>query len=190
MRKIPTAFVRDFAGDPSRVLPEWHPDCLWVRDGEGVATRKLDGTCCLWMDGRLWKRREVPAQGQAPSGFILAETDRATGKDVGWVPVGEGPEDKWHRAALLVAPPMTELATYELVGPKVQGGVERDYERPTLVPHHRAEVFPDAPRDLDGLRAWLDGRDIEGLVWHHPDGRAAKLKLKDLGLRRGTPARG
>lgn len=40
------------------------------------------------------------------------------------------------------------------------------------------------PRDFDGLRAWLDGKDIEGIVFHHPDGRMAKIKLRDFGLRR------
>jgi hypothetical protein len=40
------------------------------------------------------------------------------------------------------------------------------------------------PRDFDGLRTWLAGKDIEGIVWHHPDGRMAKIKLRDFGLKR------
>jgi hypothetical protein len=35
------------------------------------------------------------------------------------------------------------------------------------------------------LREWLLDRDIEGLVFHHPDGRMAKIKLRDFGLKRG-----
>jgi hypothetical protein len=27
--------------------------------------------------------------------------------------------------------------------------------------------------------------DIEGLVFHHPDGRMAKIKLRDFGMKRG-----
>jgi len=34
------------------------------------------------------------------------------------------------------------------------------------------------------LKAWMTGRDVEGIVWHHPDGRMAKLKLRDFGIRR------
>jgi hypothetical protein len=26
--------------------------------------------------------------------------------------------------------------------------------------------------------------NIEGIVWHHPDGRMAKLKLRDFGVKR------
>jgi len=35
-----------------------------------------------------------------------------------------------------------------------------------------------------GFREWLKGRDIEGLVFHHPDGRMAKIKKRDFGLKR------
>ncbi|MFF0467058.1 hypothetical protein ACFYPX_06380 [Micromonospora zamorensis] len=38
-----------------------------------------------------------------------------------------------------------------------------------------------APLDHDGLRAWLLAHpDWEGVVWHHPDGRMAKLKRRDF----------
>ena len=53
MRKIPTVFIRDFDGDPWRVLNEPHPDCVWVFGGAGVATRIYDGTCCRY-DGTAW----------------------------------------------------------------------------------------------------------------------------------------
>jgi hypothetical protein len=39
MNKIPTMYKRD-PDDRKHVLAEIHPDCLWVADGEGVATRK------------------------------------------------------------------------------------------------------------------------------------------------------
>jgi hypothetical protein len=38
-----------------------------------------------------------------------------------------------------------------------------------------------APRDYEGLRIWLLARpQYEGIVWHHPDGRMAKLKRRDF----------
>ncbi len=74
--------------------------------------------------------------------------------------------------------------TYELVGPKIQGNPEGFVEH-TLVSHDLCDVV-DAPTDYEGLKAWFAGRDIEGVVWHHPDGRMAKIKAKDFGLKRGA----
>jgi len=34
------------------------------------------------------------------------------------------------------------------------------------------------------LRDWIKPLDIEGLVFHHPDGRMAKIKKRDFGFRR------
>lgn len=173
-------FERDWNGERSRVVDKPHADCGWVFSGEGVATTKIDGTCCMVRDGALYKRRELKRGDAPPPGFEASGTDDETGKTVGWVAVGAGPDDKYHREASA-----TGLAdgTYELVGPKVQGNPEH-YQRRTLVPHASLGIAEQPPRDFDGLRAWLAGRDIEGLVFHHPDGRMAKIKLRDFGLKR------
>jgi hypothetical protein len=68
--------------------------------------------------------------------------------------------------------------TYELVGPKVNGNPEQ-VNRHYLWAHEAADVL-DAPRDFDGLSAWLVDFEGEGIVWHHPDGRMAKLKRRDF----------
>ena len=181
MQKIPTIFERDWSGDRSRVLNRPHPDCAWVFAGKGIATRKLDGTCCLVRDGNLYKRRELRAGEAPPPAFEEAGRDPETGKTVGWVPVGDGAEDRWHREAFT---PDLPDGTYELIGPKVQGNPER---RDThALARHGCVTCTDAPRDFEGLRAWLSGQDIEGLVFHHPDGRMGKIKLRDFGLRRGA----
>ena len=59
MKKTPTIFVRDMSKQPALVTPEWKHGCEWVRDGEGVPTLKVDGTCCMVRDGKYFKRREV-----------------------------------------------------------------------------------------------------------------------------------
>lgn len=179
MKKIPTIFERDWNGDRSRVVDIPHPDCAWVFAGEGVATRKYDGTSCLIRDGKLYKRRELKGNQPAPPDFELADRDEETGKTVGWVPVGDGPEDCWHREAFENAGD----GTFELLGPKIQGNVEGRAKH-VLQSHSMAETYPTAPRTFDALRGWLDGQDIEGLVFHHPDGRMAKIKLRDFGLKR------
>lgn len=182
MKKIPTVFERDWDGDRSRVVDKVHKDCHWVLDGEGIAMQKLDGTCCQIRDGNLYKRRELKRGEAEPAGFELADSDEETGKTIGWVPVGDGPEDAWHREAFSVAE--FRDGTYELVGPKVQGNAE-NYEFHALVNHNSLDLmYKSVPRSFDALREWLKGRDIEGLVFHHPDGRMAKIKLRDFGLKR------
>jgi hypothetical protein len=185
MKKIPTIFERDWDGDRSRVIDKPHPDCGWVFAGEGIATRKLDGTSCMIRDGKLYKRREVKKGQPYPANFISEGMDMETGKTVGWVPVTEAPEDKYHREAFERPASANGWpdGTYELVGPNIQGNPEK-FDSNLLVPHVVAEPYLYAPRTFEALRDWLSKRDIEGLVWHHHDGRFAKIKLRDFGLRR------
>lgn len=182
MRKIPTVFVRDPETKLRYVLNEVVPGCEWVLAGEGVATRKYDGTCCLVRDGKLYKRHEVKPGKQAPPDFEAIETDENTGKTVGWVPVGDGPDDKWHREAWEAdLPESMAPGTYELCGPKVQGDPERFGEH-VLVSHDYAEVASDAPRDFDGLRVWLLAHEWEGhrlAPPGRPNGEAQATGLPD-----------
>lgn len=184
MKKIPTIFERDWNGDRSRVVNQWHPDCFWVRDGEGQATQKIDGTCCMIRTGTLYRRREVKPGAELPVGFEIAEFDAETQKTVGWVRVGDGPEDARHREAFDNLLRRLD-GTYELIGPKVQGNPEQ-VSGHILVPHGGDELVmtDQPPRTFGELELWLTGKHIEGVVWHHPDGRMAKIKLRDFGLKR------
>lgn len=183
MRKIPTIFLRDFA-NKGKITREWHPDCGWVRDGEGVATQKFDGTSCLIKEDRsLWKRRELRRDEAEPQFFELAGEDGETGKRVGWVPVGNGPEDQYHREVANLSANLP-AGTYELVGPKVQGNKDR-YPGHVLLRHGCVELH-NVPRDYLGIQEYFIAsteRIIEGIVWHHPDGRMAKIKRRDFGLK-------
>lgn len=186
MKKIITLFKRNYETD-RLVRDEVTPGAEWVLAGEGIATRKLDGTCCLMRDGKLYKRYEVKIGGKPPSGFEPAnEIDEVTGKQQGWVPVGDGPEDRWHREALKELtdhsnPPKD--GTYELCGPKIQGNPE-GFGQHILWNHDSADRLLDAPRAFDELREYLRERDIEGIVWHHEDGRMVKVKKRDFGFKR------
>lgn len=191
MRKIPTLFRRDPA-NMARLLPEIHPDCQWVMDGEGVATRKIDGMCCAIVDGVFVKRRELKKGKPAPDGFIQAQVDDVTGKTVGWVPIGDGPDDKYFREAFAALPESMMIdQTFEFVGPKSQGGIE-GYETHQLVAHNSPELIIEGgasiPRDFEWLGQWLADKPIEGIVWHHEDGqRMAKIKGRDYGHKRPRP---
>lgn len=179
MRKIPTLFVRD-PDDRAHVTRDVHPDCRWVIDGEGVATRKYDGTCVMFDGGAWWARREVKPGKAAPPGFRGIETDATTGKTVGWEHIELSPFAKFHAEAVANFPSTAWPAgTYELVGPKIQGNPEQQ-ARHVLLPHDWAEPFPIDDRSFDALREWLLAHDYEGLVFHHPDGRMAKIKRRDF----------
>lgn len=55
VQKVPTLFMRD-ESDRKHVTREVNPECQWVLAGEGVPTRKYDGTGCLVRDGKRYKR--------------------------------------------------------------------------------------------------------------------------------------
>lgn len=181
MRKIPTLFVRD-PQDMRYVTRNVHPDCQWVLDGEGKATWKYDGTCVMYDGARWWARREVKPGKRAPENYVAVETDEVTGKTVGWEPIEQSAFFKyWDEASdYLLGGNEVDAAvgTYELVGPKINGNPEK-CDRHMLWEHATADQIA-APRDFDGLRDFLAEFAGEGVVWHHPDGRMAKLKRRDF----------
>ena len=187
MKKIPTIFKRN-AENMSELTRESHEDCAWVFAGEGVATRKYDGSCCLIEGNVLYKRRELRKGQEHPFNFTQVSYDEVTGKTVGWMPVNlDAAEDKWHAEAFADRSDCStfpwEDGTYELIGPKVQGNLE-GLSHHFLMRHDDAQTYATAPRTFDALKDWLTRQDIEGLVFHHPDGRRAKIKKKDFGLDR------
>jgi hypothetical protein len=181
MEKIPTLYVRDFEHDHGRyVTDEVTPGCEWVLTGEGVPTRKYDGTCVMHSgDGAWWARREVKPGKPAPDGFVPISTDEVTGKTVGWEPIEQSGFAKYHAEALDSRLAYAE-GTYELFGPKINGNPE-GHGSHVLILHEDAEgvLKPGLPpkalvRIVSAERGW------EGIVWHHPDGRMVKLKARDL----------
>lgn len=178
MQKIVSLFQRDYEGT-RKVYDEVVPGAEWVLAGEGVATRKYDGTCAMVRSGCLYKRYDAKKGKTPPQGFEPAqEPDEVTGHWPGWIPVGNGPEDKWFREAWIAVDSKLADGTYELCGPKIQGNPE-EFDQHTLVPHG-SWVLRYAPRDFDGLKEYMQTYLHEGIVWHHPDGRMIKIKRKDF----------
>lgn len=193
MEKIPTVFIRD-PEDRAHVLSEVNPGCEWVLDGEGAATRKYDGTCVRrdeW--GEWWARREVKPGKTPPPNYAPVSTDEATGKTVGWEPIGQSAFAKFHAEAVAdaedaeypegVYPGTWPVGTYELIGPKINGNPER-CEVHELVAHAEADVLDAPDRSFEGLRQTVPDLaktdHCEGIVFHHPDGRMAKIKARDF----------
>lgn len=181
MKKIPTIYLRN-PDDMGVVLNQQNPACDWVFEGDGIPTRKYDGTCCMIKGGHLFKRREIKPGKPLPAEFIGIEEDPITHKIVGWMPVIENAkEDKWHMEAF--SGTLLEDGTYELVGPKIQGNPE-GYENHVLMSHSNAERMYISLRTYARTREWLEPEDIEGIVFHNRDGRMAKIKKRDFGLPR------
>lgn len=171
MQKIPTLFERDETRRGRPVMPAFKAECLWVAAGEGIATRKLDGMNVKIVSGTLHKRQKPAVGVYDEASYVPAQRD--------------DPADRWLFEAF-DATASWEDGIYEALGPKIQGNPER-YERHTLVrvvPFEPWLVLADVPRDFDGLRAFLAVQDIEGIVFHHLDGRKAKIKKRDFYLKR------
>ena len=184
MEKIPTCLERDWDGDRSRVLDVEHPSCEWVFAGEGVATRKVDGTCVMY-DGTIWwARRDVHEGKEPPANYVaITEPDPETGKIAGWEPIDQSSFAKfWNEAVDFTTDDGWDPGTYELLGPKIQRNPE-GLTRHELWKHEFAERA-SVDRTFEGMKSFLEERGWEGIVFHHPDGRMAKIKGRDFGLRR------
>lgn len=176
MKKIQTVFVIDRttrrATDQVQVQ--------WVADGEGTATIKHDGTSCMIKDGVLHRRLDAKRGRIPPAGWVACEPepDPVTGHWPGWLPVdADDPACRWHIEAF---DGTLEDGTYELVGPKVQGN------RYGLAAHalwRHGSVVVEVMRTREAILTWLSAHEHEGLVFHHPDGRMAKVRRKDFGIR-------
>lgn len=185
MKKIISLFQRNYDGD-RLVRNEVVPGAEWVLAGEGIATRKWDGTCCMVREGKLYKRYDAKQGKTPPAGFEPAQkADPVTGHWPGWVPVGDGPDDKWFRYGFEYSTKWGPIrdGTYELLGPKIQGNPER-WATHQLIRHGDDEIS-DAPRSFEMLKHFFATKNIEGIAWHHTDGRMVKIKASDFGIRRG-----
>ncbi len=56
MQKIISLFQRNYDGD-RLVRDEVTPGAEWVINGEGIATVKWDGTCCMIKDGVMMRKK-------------------------------------------------------------------------------------------------------------------------------------
>lgn len=190
MKKIISLFKRNYEGN-RLVIPEVVEGAEWVINGEGVATVKIDGTCCLIKNRILYKRYDAKRGKQPPAGFTPAQDpDEKTGHWPGWLRIDVcKPEDKWHWEGLNWLYNHTQLinsdGTYELIGPKIQGNPYNECQH-KLIKHGSEELFPQPPRDFEGLKEFLTLSQIEGIVWwrdiNDPDCEKVKLKRRDFGL--------
>lgn len=184
MKKIISLFQRNYEGD-RKVRDQVTPGAEWVLAGEGVATRKWDGCAVMVLQGKVFKRYDAKEGRVPPEGFIPAqEPDVATGHWPGWVPA-DGTDARYIREAVENAakqfPQGIPDGTYEACGPKIgtrHGANPEHLAEHVLIPHGKDVL--DAPRTFAELMDYLRDKVIEGIVWHHPDGRMVKIKKSDF----------
>jgi len=187
MKKIPTLFVREFEDHkPVRIKPELTSESLrWVLDGEGQATEKIDGACCAFIDGEFYKRYDAKKGKKPPENAIPCDDpDPVTGHWPHWVPVDKNnPADRW----FIEAKHNTDLAfadgTYEAVGPHFNGN-PHNFQKDILIRHGKAVL--DVPRTFEGIREYLEGNYIEGIVFWKDGEPKCKIKRSDFGFRWGV----
>ncbi len=194
MKKIPSLFL---STDDHILTREVNPLCQWVIDGEGVPTAKLDGSACAVINGKLYKRydnsklvsktervRKHPPQND----WIHCGDMTDRGQHIYWIPVTM--KDYYHQMAWAWGQGRFDDGTYELVGPEVQGNPHNTGHN-ALIRHATNSIFDyihnycnicHNPRTYDEIERILARMEYEGIVWHHPDGRMAKITKKKFGL--------
>ena len=183
MKKIPTLFERTF--ENQRVVCITNNVILgmeWVLDGEGVATIKIDGSCCAIIDGVYYKRYDAKKGKKPPAGAVpCCEPDAITGHHPHWVKVDfENSADKWFvRAYENTLFDVPSDGTYEAIGLHFQSnpyGLCDDILEKHGVKHIEVE------RTFDGIRQYLSDNCIEGIVFWKDGEPRCKIKRTDFGL--------
>lgn len=183
MQKISTLFKKN-PDNLALVTDEIDPQNEWVFFDRRVrATRKFDGTAAAVISGQLYKRYDVKKGRQAPEDAIpCCSPDPITGHWPHWVKCNrDKPEDKYFFEAFDIRIDKKD-GTFELVGPKVQGNPE-NFPTHALC-RHGAHLVPINDLCFQGIKDFLSEVDIEGIVFHHPDGRMCKIRKSDFGIKR------
>lgn len=194
MKKIPCLFKRVFYENSKfDLLQEVTEGCEWVLEGDGIATRKWDGTACMIEKGFLYARYDAKNGKPAPiEGIPCDVPDPVTGHWPYWVHATRQ-EDIWIRKAYeeymfsLELDSLPHLSkgynfldgTYEAVGPKIGGNKDKQ-EKHTLKAH--GEKILDVERSFEGIREFLYMNEIEGIVFYSSRRNMAKIRRTDFGF--------
>lgn len=179
MPKLQSPFIRN---DEYIVTPEIDPDYAWVFEDEGVTCQeKLDGTNVSII---------------IENGKLTRVFNRVNDVDM-WsdCPVIEGVREAYNRGYCN----FTDGQYFgEVVGEKIQGNPHK-IEGHIWLPyetyfrkHLTYKTWGQYPKDFDTISKWFEegllslygmqkhggteGHFCEGVVFHHPDGRMAKLR--------------
>lgn len=193
MKKIPTLFERVFE---NHKVVEVKPITASGLCGEaftrGIATIKLDGSCCAIICGELYKRYDAKKGKPIPEGAIKCQenADAITGHLPCWVKCDkDNPADKWFFEALKNCVFCEnnvqingDITTFEAVGKHFNGN-PYNLDEDRLYRHgcYIAEV----ERTFEGVKKWLKQHNQEGLVFWLDGKPICKIKRSDFGFEWG-----
>lgn len=182
MKKMKTLFKRQFENHKiAKCLNKVEQECQWVLDGEGWATEKMDGTCCLIENGKIYRRYDYKEGRILPEGAIPCqdEPDLITGHFPHWLLCTESDKNcKYHIEALRKQPNLKN-GTYELIGKHINSN-PYDMDVDILIKHGE-KVLEEVPRDYENLKKYLETNYIEGIVFYRGNGQMCKIKRTDFG---------
>lgn len=181
MKKIPTLFVRLFDENHNKTITrEVTKGMEWVLNGEGVATVKIDGSCCAIINGKFYIRYDAKNGKKAPDGAIpCCEPDPITGHHPYWVLVDKNdPSSKWYLRAYRNTMPIRD-GTYEAIGPHFSGN---PYCLVDDILEKHGECIVTVERTFDGIKKYLEDNRIEGLVFWKDGEPMCKIKRSDFGF--------
>lgn len=194
MKKIPTLFERiyDSNGKIIGITDTVKSGFEWVLSGDGVATVKMDGSCCAIINGVFYKRYDAKKGKIPPAGALpcTPDPDPITGHWPHWVKVDVADNsNKWFIRAYgntFHRPPcgITALGddgTYEAVGEHFNGNPYH-MEADVLIPHGR-EIINEFPRTFEGIKEYLKHHYIEGVVFWKDGEAQCKIKRSDFGYK-------
>ena len=183
MKKMKSLFERQFEDHKvAKCLNKVQEGCEWVLAGEGYATEKLDGTCCLIKDNKIYRRFDYKKGRILPKNAIPCqqEADPITGHFPHWVLCEEAnPADKYHIEAFNKQKPL-EDGTYELIGLHFQSNPYKLNE--DILEKHGQRILKNVPRDYEGIKDYLKNNFIEGIVFYGEGGKMCKIKRSDFGF--------
>lgn len=186
MKKIPTLFTRVFENRRIvDILPEITPGCEEAFLN-GIATVKVDGSCCAVINGDFYKRYDAKKGKKPPEGAIpCCDPDPVTGHHPHWVQVNPNdPSDKWFIKAALyyveeAGTEEIEHGTYEAVGPHFNGN-PHNLQQDMLIRHGTTAVA--VARNFDAIKQYLETTPIEGIVFWLNGEPVCKIKRSDFGF--------
>lgn len=182
MKKIPTLFERVYENHKIvGIKPNITPGCEEAFLN-GIATVKVDGSCCAIFDGIPYKRYDAKKGRKPPEGAIpCCDPDPVTGHWPHWVKLDPNdPGDKWFWEAFNASDDHYPDGTYEAIGPHFQGnpyGLNYD----ELVLHGSCSVY--VSRDFESVKKYLKTHDVEGLVFWLNGEPICKIKRTDFGFK-------
>ena len=184
MKKIPTMFERVFENRRVVGIKDIITSGCEEAFKNGIATIKIDGSCCAIINGAFYKRYDAK-KGKTPPKYAIpcCDPDLVTGHWPHWVRVEtNNKSDKWFIEAYSWCEEHDRIpddGTYEAFGKHFNGN-PYNLNDDRLIKHGVLGVKVE--RDFESVKKWLETHKHEGLVFWLNGEPICKIKRTDFGF--------